>query len=76
MVSCADALLKCLRAAELIGYVVAQVQAAIVGVDVANPMFSLPAVSLSTPAPPALGALEMRRSPWAPTSQALRCLHA
>jgi arsenate reductase len=48
MVSCADAFFGGLRRVELAAYVVAQVAGACVGVIVANPMFALPAVSIST----------------------------
>ena len=47
-VSCADAFFGGLRRAELAAYVVAQVAGAIVGVIIANLMFALPAVSIST----------------------------
>jgi arsenate reductase len=48
VVSCADAFFGGLRRAELGAYIVAQVAGAIVGVIVANLMFALPAVSIST----------------------------
>jgi glycerol uptake facilitator-like aquaporin len=48
VVSCADALFRGLRLVELVAYVVAQVVGAIVGVLIANLMFALPAVSVST----------------------------
>lgn len=48
VVSCADALFRGLSKVELAGYVVAQVLGAVAGVIVANLMFSLPAVSVSS----------------------------
>lgn len=48
VVSCADALFRGLRLRELAGYLAAQFVGASVGVVIANLMFSLPAVSLST----------------------------
>jgi glycerol uptake facilitator-like aquaporin len=48
VVSCADALFRGLRLVELGAYVVAQVVGAAVGVVIANLMFSLPAVSVSS----------------------------
>ena len=48
VVSCADAFFGGLRRAELGAYVVAQVAGAVVGVVIANLMFALPAVSIST----------------------------
>jgi arsenate reductase len=49
VVSCADAFFGGLRRVELVAYVVAQIAGAIVGVIIANVMFALPAVSISTP---------------------------
>jgi len=48
VVSCADALFRGLRLVELVAYVMAQVVGALVGVVIANLMFGLPAVSVST----------------------------
>jgi arsenate reductase len=48
VVSCADAFFGGLRRMELAAYIIAQVAGAIVGVIVANLMFALPAVSIST----------------------------
>jgi arsenate reductase len=48
VVSCADAFFGGLRRVELAAYIVAQVAGAIVGVIIANLMFALPAVSIST----------------------------
>ena len=48
VVSAADTLFRGLRIAELVAYVVAQVCGAVVGVIVANLMFALPAVNMST----------------------------
>ena len=48
VVSCADAFFRGLRRVELAAYVVAQVTGAVVGVIIANLMFALPAVSIST----------------------------
>jgi arsenate reductase len=48
VVSCADAYFRGLRLRELAGYVIAQVAGACVGVVLANLMFSLPAVTIST----------------------------
>jgi glycerol uptake facilitator-like aquaporin len=48
VVSGADALFRGLRLVDLAAYIVAQVLGAIVGVVIANLMFSLPAISVST----------------------------
>jgi glycerol uptake facilitator-like aquaporin len=48
VVSCADAFFGGLRRVELAAYIVAQVAGAMVGVIIANLMFALPAVSIST----------------------------
>jgi arsenate reductase len=47
-VSCADAFFGGLRRVELAAYVVAQIAGAIIGVIIANLVFALPAVSIST----------------------------
>lgn len=48
VVSCADAFFGGLRRAELLVYVVAQILGAVVGVVIANLMFNLAAISIST----------------------------
>src|SRR5260370_98038 len=48
VVSCADFLFRGLRFIELVAYVVAQIVGALVGVVLANLIFALPAISVST----------------------------
>jgi len=48
VVSCADAFFGGLRRVELVAYMIAQVAGAIVGVVIANVMFALPAVTISS----------------------------
>src|SRR5437588_1225905 len=48
VVSCADALFGGLKRGHLLAYVVAQIVGAAVGVVIANLMFALPAISIST----------------------------
>src|SRR5579871_5788407 len=48
VVSCADAFFGGLRRVELAAYIVAQIIGAMVGVIIANIMFALPAVTIST----------------------------
>ena len=57
VVSCIDASLRGLRRVELAGYVIAQAAGAVVGVVVANLMFALPPVVVSTTARDGLGLL-------------------